>query len=35
MRVEIAAIGFAMRGMDGDIHRRPVPIRQTLRELSC
>ena len=23
-----------MRRMDGEIHRRPVPIRQTLRELS-
>ena len=35
MRVKIAAIDLAMRGMDREIHRRPVPIRQPLRELSC
>ena len=39
MRVKIAAVSridrVAMRGMDGEIHRRPVPIRQPLRELSC
>ena len=35
MRVKIPTVSLAMRGMDGEIDRRPVPIRQTLCKLSC
>ena len=34
MRVKVRLIGLAMRRMDGEIHRRPVLVRQKLRKFA-